>query len=76
MSIEKITKLKVLLLEADEPQYRIAAKCNMHPSQLSQYALGQTQMSIKHLRALAKYFHCRQQDLQGWETVEWVTEDA
>ena len=72
MSIEKITKLKVLLLEADEPQYRIAAACGIHPSQLSSYALGRHRMSIKHMRALASYFKCTQQDLQGWEKVEWV----
>lgn len=72
MPTETITKLKILLLEADEPAYRIAAATGMHPSILSAYALGQKQLSVKHLRALAKYFKCRQQDLQGWETVEWV----
>ena len=72
MPTERLTKLKILLLEADESQYRIAAACGMHPSILSQYALGQKQMSIKHMRALAKYFRCTQQNLQGYEVIEWA----
>ena len=72
MPTERLTKLKILLLEADESQYRIAAACGMHPSILSQYALGQRQMSIKHMRALAKYFRCTQQDLHGYEVIEWA----
>ena len=72
MPTERLTKLKILLLEADESQYRIAVHCGMHPSVLSQYALGQKQMSIKHMRALAKYFRCTQQDLHGYEVIEWA----
>jgi transcriptional regulator with XRE-family HTH domain len=71
---ERVSRLKIKLLEADEPQYVVAAVCRMHPSQLSEYALGQRPMSIKHLRALAKYFGCRQQDLQGWLEVEYETD--
>jgi transcriptional regulator with XRE-family HTH domain len=68
---ERITKLKILLLESDKPQYKIAADCGMHPSQLSAYALGQHRISIKHLRALAKYFRCSQQDIVGWEEIDY-----
>jgi len=72
MPIERLTKLKIKLLESEVPQYQVAARCGMHPSQLSSYALGQTTIPIKHLRSLTKYFKCRQQDLQGWDEVEWV----
>jgi hypothetical protein len=71
MATERLTKLKIKLLEDERPQYQIAAACGIHPSQLSVYALGQHPMSVRHLRALTKYFRCRQQDLLGWDEVEW-----
>jgi transcriptional regulator with XRE-family HTH domain len=71
---EKLTKLKILLLEDDKPQYQVAALCGIHPSTLSNYALGQ-HPSVAHLRALCKYFKCRQQDIIGWEEVEWEVPD-
>jgi hypothetical protein len=76
VATERLTRLKIYLLESDEPQYRIAASCGIHPSVLSKYALGQENMSIKHLRALCKYFKCRQSDLLGWDEVEWEVQGA
>jgi transcriptional regulator with XRE-family HTH domain len=69
-----ITRLKMLLLDADQPQYQVAAKCGIHPSTLSDYALGK-EPSVDHLRALCKYFKCRQQDILGWVEVEWEVPD-
>ena len=76
MATERLTRLKVKLLEQAEPQYQVAARCGIHPSQLSEYALGQTRPSLKHLRALCKYFHCSQQDILGWDPTEWEVPDA
>ena len=70
MAIERITRLRVWLLEDERPQYQIAAVCGMATITLSQYALGDRRMSMRHLRALAAYFDCTQQDLLGWEEVE------
>ena len=60
-----LTNLKVKLLLADEHAYVIAAKCGIHPSQLSKYALGQQTIRPNHLRALTKYFKCTQRDILG-----------
>lgn len=69
-----ITNLKVKLLEADQPQYMVGAKCGIHPSQLSRYALGQETIKPKHLRALCKYFKCTQKALLGTSTYEYTAE--
>lgn len=60
-----LTNLKVKLLLADEPQFVIAGKLGIHPSQLSKYALGQQSIRPTHLRALCKYFKCPQRDILG-----------
>ena len=60
-----LTQLKVRLLTSDLPAYEIAAKCGMHPSQLSKYALGQKEIAPKHLRSLCQFFRCKQGDLLG-----------
>lgn len=60
-----LSNLKVKLLLADEPAFVIAGKLGIHPSQLSKYALGQQTISPKHLRALCKYFKCKQVDILG-----------
>jgi hypothetical protein len=73
---ERLTKLKIKLLESDLPAYKIAGIIGMHPSTLSEYALGQKTMTIPHLRVLTKYFKCRQQDILGWDEIEWIVEDA
>jgi transcriptional regulator with XRE-family HTH domain len=65
----ELTKLKVKLLEAQQDyglrQYEIAAACKMHPSTLSEYALGKNGYTDKHLRALCAYFECPEEDLVG-----------
>jgi hypothetical protein len=69
-----ITNLKIKLLEADLPQYVVGAKCGIHPSQLSRYALGQEPIKPKHLRELCKYFHCKQADLLGTSTFSYTAD--
>jgi hypothetical protein len=71
MPTDELTKLKILLLESGERQYKVAAACDMHPYTLSQYATGQKPIPRYHLRSLARYFHCRQKDIVGWEKIEW-----
>jgi hypothetical protein len=67
----QVTKLKIALLNEDVPQYMVAAKCEMHPSILSMYALGQRPIKRVHLHALTRYFNCRQSDLIGWEEIDY-----
>ena len=69
-----ISNLKILLLEADVPQYQAAAKCGIHPSQLSRYALLQDDVKPKHLRALCRFFKCTQQELLGSSTFSYQPE--
>jgi transcriptional regulator with XRE-family HTH domain len=71
-----ISNLKVLLLEADVPQYQVAAKCGLHPSQLSRYALQQDEIKPKHLRALCRFFRVTQQELLGSSTFSYQPEAA
>jgi transcriptional regulator with XRE-family HTH domain len=67
---ETLTNLKIKLLEDDAPAYRIAAHCGIHPSILSEYALGKSSIKAKHLRALARYFKCPQSEILGTTTFE------
>ena len=68
MPERSISNLKIKLLESDQPAYVVAAKCGMHPSQLTRYALGTEQIRPGHLRALAKYFKCPQREILGNST--------
>ena len=74
MSEKSISNLKVLLLEADVPQYQVAAKCGIHPSQLSRYALMQDDIKPRHLRALCKYFKVAQGAVLGSSTYDFRPE--
>jgi DNA-binding transcriptional regulator YdaS (Cro superfamily) len=67
-----LTNLKVKLLMDDLPAYRIAAKIGIHPSQLSEYALGKREIPPKHLRKIARYFKVPQQEILG--TSEYALE--
>jgi hypothetical protein len=69
-----LTNLKVKLLEDEQPAYMIAAKCGMHPSQLTRYALGNETIKPGHLKALCRYFKCAQKELLG--TATFVLEDG
>lgn len=76
MPEKTISNLKVLLLEADVPQYQVAAKCGIHPSQLSRYALLQDDVKPKHLRALCRFFKVAQQELLGSSTFDYRPESV
>jgi transcriptional regulator with XRE-family HTH domain len=67
--VEHLTKLKIKLLTNGESQRRVAAACDMGEAQLSKYALGQEPIRRHHVKALARYFNCRQTDIVGWAQV-------
>ena len=69
-----LTNLKVKLLQDDIPAWQIAAKVGIHPSTLSEYALGKKEIKAKHLRALARYFKCPQRDILGTSEFSDATE--
>lgn len=73
---KELTNLKVLLLEDDLPAYQIAAKCGIHPSQLSRYALHQEKIKPKHLRALCHYFGLPQYKVLGTSVFEYTPQEA
>lgn len=76
MPEQTLTNLKVKLLEDDRPAWEIAAKCGMAPAQLTHYATGRQAIRPKHLRALARYFRCSQQDILGTSTFDTEALDA
>ena len=65
-----ITNLKLKLLQDDKAAWEIALKCGFSPSLLSHYATGRRTMRPKHLRALARYFKCSQQEILGTSIFE------
>jgi transcriptional regulator with XRE-family HTH domain len=70
MTERTLLNLKIKVLQADQPAYEIAVKCGMSPSQLSQYVTGRQRVRPKHLRALARFFKCSQQEILGTSTFE------
>lgn len=60
-----ISKLRLKLVESGERQYVIAARANISPSRVSEYAMGQRSIPSHHLVALAKVLKCAPADLIG-----------
>jgi hypothetical protein len=61
--VMEILELKRLLLSNEDPatgrriaQYKVAGDLGIHPTTLSQYALGDRQLPWQHRRLLAQYF--------------------
>lgn len=69
-----LTNLKVLLLKDDLPAYKVAAKLGLHPSILSEYALGKKTIPKRHIRPLCRYFKVTQQELLGTSEFSDATE--
>lgn len=65
-----ITKLMLKLQTTSEPNYKIAAAADMHPTTLSLYARGKQEISPKHMISLCKLFECEPEELIGNVTVE------
>lgn len=65
-----ITKLMLKLQTIEQPNYKIAAAADIHPSTLSEYARGHKPISAKNLISLCKLFQCEAEDLIGTVTVE------
>jgi len=67
-----LTKLALFLSQRTEPQYRIAAACNMSPSRLSEYVNGKRHIATHHLEALAAYLKCDCREIMGVAESELV----
>jgi hypothetical protein len=50
------TNLAVLMMSNPEPQYRVAAACDIAPSRLSEYVHGRRIIAAHHVLALCNYF--------------------
>lgn len=62
-----VTKIRRLLLASPVPQYQVAAACNIDPSTLTQYSLGNKNPRPQACRDLADYFGVEIEDILGWE---------
>lgn len=71
----RITKLRMLLMERDEPQYMIAAKLGVSPGRLSEYALGNRPIPQRRIIDFCRLLRCNAEDLFGYADVE-VTNDS
>lgn len=65
-----ITRLMLKLQTTSQPNYKIAAAADLHPTILSLYARGKKEISPKHLIALCKLFECEPEDILGDVVVE------
>lgn len=65
-----VSKLRLRVIENGQPQYMIAAKAGMSPSQLSRYILGQNTMRPIHLMNLCEVLKCEPSDITGDEFVD------
>lgn len=74
-----ISKLRKRLLQDERPQYRVAADIGIHPSTISQYALGRIEIQPHHLVMLTRYYQCNPEDIMGYldepDILDWI-EDA
>lgn len=65
----RTTKLRLKLLEHKRltgmPQYKVAAAAGMPPSRVTEYALGQKKMPIRHVIALSKVLQCNPDEIVG-----------
>lgn len=60
------TGLDVLLSSLPVPRYIVAARAGIHPSVLSQYALGKQRISTKHIMALCEVLQVPQEQIIGY----------
>lgn len=62
----RMTKLRARFMRSPDPQFVIAGICGIHPSRLSEYALGRRPIKNAHLQLLCEYFNCNAEDLIGF----------
>ena len=72
-----ITRIRKLLLTGDLPAYKVAAEIGIHPSTLSQYALGRREVLPHHLIRLCRYYQLNPEDILGYldedDIVTWLS---
>ena len=62
----ELTKLKVMILGDGRSATQIAASAGIHPSTLSEYALGKRAYRQKDLQKLCAEFECEPDAIVGW----------
>jgi DNA-binding Xre family transcriptional regulator len=62
----ELTKLKVMILGDGRSATQIAASAGIHPSTLSEYALGKRAYRQKDLQKLCVEFECEPEAIVGW----------
>ena len=68
------TNLAVLMMSNPEPQYRVAAACDIAPSRLSEYIHGRRTIAAHHILALSNYFHVPATQVTGIVNPDTFTE--
>ena len=71
----ELTKLKVMILGDGRSATQIAASAGIHPSTLSEYALGKRAYRPKDLQKLCAEFGVDQSELVGWFKFAYSDED-
>lgn len=73
-----ITRVRKLLLEQPDPQYKVAARIGIDPSTLSRYALGREPIKSIHLVRICRYFQVPVEQVIGYvdeqDIVDWAEE--
>ena len=59
------TKLKLLLLRDPRPQYMIAGEIGIHPTTLSLYSRGLSEITPMNMVRLTRYFDLEPEDIDG-----------
>ena len=71
-----ITRIRKLLITGELPAYKVAAEVGIHPSTLSQYALGRKEVLPHHLIKLCKYYNLNPDEILGYidepDIIEWI----
>lgn len=63
-----ISKLRIHVLEANEPAYMVAARAGFSPSRLSEYMLGRRDIPTHHVIALCEVLNCLPDEIIGWDS--------
>ncbi len=67
---DKITKLRLRMMEDPRPQYVIAAAACISPARLSQFAMGVRPIPQYRVYALCEVLECNPEDLLGFADLD------
>lgn len=67
---DRVTKLRLRLMEDGRPQYQIANELGCPPSRLSEYALGNRPIPSTRIYDFCALFSCNPDELLGYADIE------